>query len=328
MLMRVPNLRQIVHQRGGLKSDDFQTSTAIPEGAQAMLEDREGNIWLATAAGLHRFRSNKIHAASQLGNIVTDPVVTEDQKGNVWLATFGSIVMFPPWPDEPRTLSNSYSPDAPSALVVNEDGSLWVGQERIGLHSYSDGKISEFERHDDRQARTTQALMKDRAGALWMSTTHDGLYRRDGTVWTLNGNIAGLPSRVPVTMLSDDSGLLWFGYADNTIATVRDQHVRMLGEAGGLNVGPVLVINVQKDRVWVGGLNNAMLLLRDRFWPLKDEMGSSLTGVSGIIQDDEGGLWLNGARGVTHIAPEEIHEFVKDPARHLHTELLNYRGWT
>jgi signal transduction histidine kinase/ligand-binding sensor domain-containing protein len=324
VLMRIPNVGKILRQRGGLIPDDFQTSNAVPEGVRAMLEDREGNMWMATPAGLDRFRSNKLHAAPQFGNINTDPVMTGDQKGNIWLANQNAIFMIPPWPDEPRTLSNSSSQESPSALVVNGDGSLWVGQERIGLHSYSDGKIFEFERHDDRQARTTQALMKDRAGALWMSTTHDGLYRRDGAVWTLNGNIAGLPSRVPVTMLSDDSGLLWFGYADNTIATVRDQHVRMLGEAGGLNVGPVLVINVQKDRVWVGGLNNAMLLLRDRFWPLKDETGSSLTGVSGIIQDDEGGLWLNGARGVTHIAPEEIHEFVKDPARHLHTELLNY----
>jgi signal transduction histidine kinase/ligand-binding sensor domain-containing protein len=324
VLMRIPDLGTILRQKGGLIPDDFQTSSAIPEGPRAMFEDREGNIWMATAAGLHRFRSNKLHAAPQLGNITTDPVLTGDQKGNIWLANRKSIIMIPPWPAEPRTLPNSSSQEVPSALLVNRDGSLWVGQDRSGLHSYSNGKLLEFEKPDGRQARETQALMKDRVGALWMSALHDGLYRRDGTVWTLNGNIAGLPSRVPVTMLSDESGLLWFGYADNTIATVRDQHVRMLGEAEGLNVGPVLVINVQKDRVWVGGPNNAMLFLHDRFWTMKDEAGSALTGVSGIVQDEEGGLWLNGARGVTYIDPAEIQEFVKDPGRQVRMELLTY----
>ena len=323
VLMRIPDFDKVLRQRGGLIPADFQT-TVLRQGARAMLEDREGNVWIATTAGLERFRSNKLHAAPLLKNIETDPALTRDEKGNIWLANSKSIVMIPPRPAEPRTLPNSHNGEVPNSLVVNGDGTLWVGAEAGGLHSYSDGKVSEFERRDDRLMRTTQALMKDRAGALWMSAVHDGLYRRDGTVWTLNGNIAGLPSRVPVTMLSDDSGSLWFGYADNTIATVRDQHVRLLGEADGLNVGPVFAINVQKDRVWVGGSNNAMIFLSDRFWSLKDEAGATFTGVSGMIEDDDGGLWLNSARGVIHIAPEEIHEFVKDPARHLHTELLNY----
>jgi signal transduction histidine kinase/ligand-binding sensor domain-containing protein len=324
VLMRIPDLAKILRRRGGLAPEDFQTSTVMRNGTRVMLEDREGNIWMATADGLERFRSNKLHAALQSDNLNLDPALTGDEKGNIWLADMESIVMIPPWPAEPRVLPNSSGHELPTALIVNGDGSLWVGQEHDGLHSYSDGKLSESARDNGHQVRDTQALVKDRNGGLWMSTVHDGLYRRDGNVWSLNGNIAGLPPRVPVTMLSDDNGSLWFGYADNTIAMVRDQNVRMLGKAQGLNVGPVLVIHVQEDRVWVGGSNNAMLFLRDRFWPLKDEAGSAFTGVSGIEQDEEGGLWLNGARGVTHIAPAEIREFVKDPIRPLRTELLDY----
>jgi len=310
-----------------LATSDIQTlrsSQALTGLPFNFLEDREGNLWLATDGGLDRLRPNKLHSALEGELLTHQSVIATSPDGDLLVAAFPKLLLrFAPNQIIPSIDPRFDLPDEISALYGGSDGGLWLGMEQVGL-AYYGAKIKAVPLPTPDRARDIQALTEDRSGALWVSSIPEGLFRYREKTWLLNGGIPELPTKVPVTLSTDSSGKLWFGYRDNEIAIIEGTHVQMLGPKQGLNVGIVLAIAFHSDRTWIGGNENASLYKDDRFWPLMRADGAAFTGVSGIAEDDAGGLWLNGSTGVSYIAPGEIDAFSKAPTRRVTAETLNF----
>src|SRR5262249_38275889 len=85
-LLHVHRGQTVVFSRSdGLSSDNLFLNS--------LFEDREGNIWVATAEGLDRFRDVAVttfSAKQGLSSAVVGSVLT-DRDGSVWLATWGGL---------------------------------------------------------------------------------------------------------------------------------------------------------------------------------------------------------------------------------------------
>jgi signal transduction histidine kinase len=325
---RIPDSRKLWANGKSFGTSDIQTlrsNQALTGDLFNFLEDREGNLWLATDGGLERFRANKLHSALEGQPLPHQSAMAMTADGGILVAAYPNLLLrFSANQVTPSIDSRFDLPDEISALYSGSDNRLWLGMEQVGLAHYSGGKIEAVPLSAPDKTRDIQSITQDHTGALWVSSAHEGLFRFREKAWLLNGGIPTLPMEVPVNVITDSSGKVWLGYANNEIAVVDGAQVRMLGQTQGLNVGIVLALTSQADRVWVGGTENASLYKDGHFWPLTRSNGHAFTGVSGIAEDDSGGLWLNGSTGIAHLDATEVSGFMKDPNRHVSEETLNF----
>ena len=154
-------------------------------GANDILEDRYGYLWLATWTGLARYdgydislyrqqlddtiglKSNKVHT------------IYEDSRGNLWVGTrhgglfkyLRELDQFEQYAADPGNM-NSLSNNNVWSIIEDQDGFLWIGTEK-GLNRF-DPETKQFihYRHDAHDRR---------------SLSHDFVYdvaqAPDGTIW-------------------------------------------------------------------------------------------------------------------------------------------------
>jgi hypothetical protein len=98
-LFRIPDEVSYVKNNYQLTPDELRTAKRIQSEpvsrVLSMLEDREGNIWVATYDGLERYRSNKVHSATQIVPL-SDPVAAVTAQGDIWLASAEILLRFAP----------------------------------------------------------------------------------------------------------------------------------------------------------------------------------------------------------------------------------------
>ena len=301
-----------------------------PDGiTNRIFEDSEGNIWITTLGGIDRFRSNKLHALPAHVEKMRDPALAVGAGGSVWISDGRvSLQVRPhglPLPMPNMSFVQPNSGDIAS-IYVESDTSIWVGGESEGLPltHIQNGVARQVSLPGAESLRVAQSITQDRDEALWVSFVSDGVYRREGEQWVLNGGIPALPKEPALALARHSNGDLWFSYANNRIATMRNGKVDKLGTSEGLNTGYTFVMNDADDRVWVGGTDNVDLYKNGRFTTLIRTDGSAITGATGIVQDQGGGLWINGSNGVIHVTAADINTFERDPNHFVATETINF----
>jgi signal transduction histidine kinase/ligand-binding sensor domain-containing protein len=282
------------------------------------LEDREGNVWAGTAAGLDRFRRTKLTRIVLTGlkeNLALAPA----DSGAVWVGSQGrqllrvgeSVIEFP------EVLK-------PVELAFRDRaGMIWIGGPR-GLWQSAGGRFSPVGLPDIGSAGI-QAITEDAAGDLWISVVRRGVYRRTGERWVLFGDRAGLPQEPAIVLTTDESGRTWFGYTGNRVALLQGDSVHVYTGADGLNVGNVLAIHVRGTHVWVGGELGLAVLAAGRFHPVTGKDGTEFRGTSGVVETPDGEVWLNGAIGITRISPAEVSGVIEHSIYQVEGERLDFR---
>src|SRR5579863_2072888 len=112
----------------------------------AILQDSQGYVWLATESGLDRYDGNSIREyRRERGNdhgLASDYIwsMVEDARGDLWLATNGGGVArwerrterFQQFRHDPAK-ANSLASDAVRTLLIDPQGRIWAGTLDQGL---------------------------------------------------------------------------------------------------------------------------------------------------------------------------------------------------
>ncbi len=161
---------------------------------QAMIEDRNGNIWFTTwFEGVCRFDGKSIVNFQPNGEVWFSGL-HEDRKGNIWVGrrTKG-VSMF----DGQRfsNVSQHGSFDSCGVHVILEDksGSIWLGTEAGdmerreaigGIWKYDGKTFKNFTTKDGLPNMSVFSGMVNKSGALWFGTRGMGLCSFDGKIFT------------------------------------------------------------------------------------------------------------------------------------------------
>ena len=114
--------------------DTWQTDQGLPQNSVvAIVQTRDGYLWLATQEGLVRFDGIRFTVFDKRSN----PEITEN---NI------------------------------QALLEDHAGNLWFGTEGGGLGRFKDGSVSMFTSKDGLADGIVDAIFEDRKGTLWVGT--------------------------------------------------------------------------------------------------------------------------------------------------------------
>ncbi|WP_155893957.1 sensor histidine kinase [Cystobacter fuscus] len=329
-LARLPSASALAGAPGaGPFADVQRTSSAVRlsgSTVNVLFEDREGNVWVLTNAGMDRFRRNKAVPALPEGPQWPNVALASAADGGLWIGTSRHGLFLRDASGQVRGPLDGPAPHK-SILVLHRDraGDLWIG--KVGelwrlAGGQPEGRLERIEPPVDigNRGSAVQAIAEDSEGGLWMSFRGLGVHRWKDGQWSAKGGVADLPNDTVVSIETDPAGRVWLGYFGNRLARVEHGRARMLGPSEGLQVGNVAALRPWGERLWVGGNAGVALHAQGRFHALVPSSGPALLGVSGLARTAEGELWIHGAGGAVRVPREEVEAFARDPAHAVQVE--------
>lgn len=288
------------------------------EIALVFFMDRESNVWVATELGIDRFSMGKFTPVLFPVKLA-DPTIAADRSNGLWVGSRGEHAFYLKG-DAPMVSVDELGPGADCAMV-DRRGAIWLPGP-ADMRVYDGAKVTHVappagvlkDDHGVMVLQACQGVAEDVSGNIWLSIVKEGVYRRSGDTWQLNGGLKALPSGPSIRVMADPRGRIWLSYPKDRIAVVDHDKVTLYGPEEGLAIGNVLSLSVDGAHIWAAGDKGiAYLDAGSRFVTIRAAGGNSLRGISGIVESEQGDLWLNSPEGVYMIAAHEIDALIRSP---------------
>jgi signal transduction histidine kinase/ligand-binding sensor domain-containing protein/ActR/RegA family two-component response regulator len=308
----------------------FGTADGLPDPTvSALLQDRDGYIWVATGSALTRYDGVTFktwtHHPGDAYSAPSDRVraLLVDSQGRLWGAGDDGLVRYDAardgflhWHHDDKT-PGSLGDDEIEALALDHDGTLWLGLDANGLDHMLDDKRFEHARHDPSNPRSLandviRALLAEPDGRLWVGTGAGlDLRERDGSFSHKrfedeNGQALDPPQ---VLVLVRDSDDLLVGTVRGLFRLGHDDVAHQVS-LQGMTPAPIISITLDAaGRLWLGTTNGVVLRDHDgRLFHLDADplLPHALPGqiVLRLLYDREGGLWLGTDNGLAYLSPD------------------------
>jgi len=305
----------------------------LAQGVTAILEDLEGNLWIASSEGLFEFRARSVDAFGRESGLPVNEVfsVSPAHMGGVWAGGQNAQVF---------RLSNDrverliqvgavHNHESRVAGVLEDSGhrlfALLSGEDK--LHRYDAGHWM-YQYHTEAFG---DALYQDQMKRLWIGGT-GGTACYDGGRWCYWSTTNGLPRAGVRVIHRASDGTMWFGTRGAGLVGLDERHsrIRVLTKANGLVSDEVWAIHESEDgALWIGGNQGvALMKMSSHKQDLPNHAsGSHGTSTSGtevtsfrsanglpqdvihcILEDRRGYLWMSGMRGIHRVSRAELEE--------------------
>ena len=191
----------------------WQSDSGLPQNSvQAIVQTRDGYLWVGTKEGLARFNGAEFTVFNE-NNIpgLTNTSITallEGADGSLWIGTDGGGLV--------RMKAGHfqlYSTDAGlvskriRSLRLGPDGSVWIGTTG-GVNRFKDGRFAGYTDAQGLVSKTVHAMAIDRTGAAWIGTSKGANVIRNDAVSADPGK-GGLKSNFIHAIYEDREGALW-----------------------------------------------------------------------------------------------------------------------
>ena len=202
----------------GIATRRYQTPIpALPEEVNALLEDTQGSVWIATFRGLFCLRPDGVITTfTHKNGLAGDRVfaLALDHQGRLWSAGEGGLSRFA---SDHFVTTAVPGLDSPTLLAFDTnagDDAIWTGSTGEGLFRLSSQGIQRM--------RASQGLTSDelwliyftREGSLWLGAVNGLNQLSDGAVTSYGIGGGMLKSTLGLQSSAGPNGELWFGHGD------------------------------------------------------------------------------------------------------------------
>jgi ligand-binding sensor domain-containing protein/signal transduction histidine kinase len=276
---------------------------------QALQTSSDGALWIGTlGSGLARYdHQNFQHARAPLElSSNTISAVSEDREHNIWVGTAGGM--------ERLTASATTLFALPGAtetqfetIYNDKDNSTWCAATHL------------YRIRGDRVERATipglppntrvRTLLRDRAGALWVGTDGDGIFRvhqKRTTHYTLRDGLVNTFARV---LLEGRDGTMWVG-TDGGLSHITPEGIRDYDTFHGLAYFSVTaLLEDTSGSLWIGTSRGLSHLRANEFVNDPATLALRREKIWSLYQKHGGALWIGTSNGLYRYDGQQLERF-------------------
>ncbi len=316
------NTRGLVHTYDGKTSTFTHKDGLSSDQVKALFQDREGTVWVGTAAGLDQFHELAVTSLSVDEGLSSGSAhsVVAARDGSVWIGMVDGLYR---WKDGSVTIYRKGShpgllDDEIESLFEDEQGRIWVSS----FHGFAAFEQGKFTVVPSVPAGAKFAMAGDNHGGLWLSlwftSADNGLaHLVDGKIveqapWQKLGGGPGTGGLVP-----DPDGGVWAGLFTGGLAYFRQGQIRNLPLRDDRGVAS-RVLDLARNRdgtLWASTEHGLSRIAAGQVATLTTANGLPCNKVHWIIGDDSTSYWLYTQCGLLRVARTELDAWVADPKR-------------
>jgi len=267
------------------------------DAVNAVLQTRDGYLWLGTTAGLLRFDGDHFERIStdleDGKNRETVTTLYESRDSSLWIGTANNWICRL----KDGKIFRHGEPEGILSRNINtffesREGDVWIGTS-YGLYKFSNGKFTSI----TIDAKYITGIAEDSRGRIWVGT-HAGIWIFDNSGKAQALMITtGSKNQTITSLHADRQGNIWIGTYDGLIRW-RNDAITTYSIADGLSDSYITSICEDRDgNLWVGTNNGGInRLSRGRWTAFRDNFSSN--NVLSITEDREGSLWVGASNGL------------------------------
>jgi ligand-binding sensor domain-containing protein/signal transduction histidine kinase len=305
-------------------------------GVTAILQSRNGYLWLGTQNGLARF--DGLHFTTfglpqGLPNLSIYTMI-EDRQGALWIGTEGGLSRFHHGRFQNWTRADGLAGNYVTSLAEDGAGGIWIGT-TLGLSRWDGAAFTQATVSAARTNVYIRALTTDAQGRVVVATLHQGLFHWMGERMEALPGPPGIP-QVDAYCLRMDSqqrlwaGLSWWLIKDGVSLLCLESNMwRRFSASDGLpntaNAYLTCLGEAADGTLWAGSLDEGIYSLREgRFASIRRSDGLADEGVIAVLPDRNQNLWVGTrAGGLQRFSPRRVisHPVLEDGSERLPTTL-------
>ena len=316
---------------------------------RSFLEDREGDIWVATADGVDRFRDYAVTTISiqqgLSGHSISSILAAKD--GSMWLGESnglnqwrnGKVTVYrkgsrtslrvgsPVYalragmPAESRPvreiIDDGLPADSIDSLFEDSRGQIWVTT-HSGVAILKSGRFSPV---SSVPKGIVFSIGEDRTGAVWLSH-QEGLFRLFAARVVERIPWAKLERGEPAVALRYDpsEGGLWLGFSDGEVVFFKEGQ-RAVTYALGESVGSFHID--ARGTLWAATTRGLARIKGGRVLILTSDNGLPCNTVHWMMQGEADSIWLYTACGLVRMAQSELEAWALNPKSTIHPTVFD-----
>ena len=293
----------------------WTSEQGLPQNSiRAMLQTRDGFLWIGTQGGVARFDGTGFVAykAGAPDSIPNDSItgLAEDRDGSIWISSAGGLTRFDNGHFHNYSSRDGLPDNSIWRISTDPAGGVWAVTWRSELFHFDGNTVRRCGNPAAERIQDVNALLEDPKGTLWIATFH-GLLARDHDSdfkrYTRQDGLAG--DRVYALAL-DRQGELWAA-GDGGLTHHASDHFSSV-PIPGLVTATLLALdpNGGDDAIWTGSTGQGMFRLNAR--------GVQRMGVAEGLTSDElymlyfsrdGSLWLGALNGLNQLSDGAVTSY-------------------
>ncbi|HXI73865.1 MAG TPA: two-component regulator propeller domain-containing protein [Verrucomicrobiae bacterium] len=291
-----------------------ETDGLLSDSVTAIIQTRDGFLWVGTTAGLVRFDGVKFTELKLAAFATNSPVrvsaLCEDSDGHLWIGTQqNGLFQLAQGRLQHYSQTDGLLDDTVTSLAADSHGQVWIGS-KSGLNLWTGQHFQSFTKQDGLPDELVSGVNVARSGTVWITA-------RNGMCRIINGHITPYAfqtesqGRSPEYLgtYEDRQGNLWaFGdtYLINLTEGKRFNYFRS-SESASVRIWSLC--EGRDGRIWIGTSGRGLFCFEDnRFQPVILGESRWPYDVRAICEDREGNLWLGtSGGGLVQLRPQSVH---------------------
>lgn len=316
-LRRVPDpsrIRGVAVAQFGPEAEQFTENDGLLSNViWDLLEDREGNIWVASDRGLERFWEGSLVPYTTRGGLRPRGVFAS-RDSSVWISAFATkeITRI-----GPRGRDGVHEPPCWCYRMAQDSlGDVWAFEDTmvVRFHGLKPSRVW----LEGPQVLAPDAMAVDPAGTVWLTDQSVGLAR------IVHNRLDPVAPATEIgrftALLADHEGRIWVGSLGKVVLYDRG-NLSEFGPKEGVKAGQIT--DVYEDRagtIWAVGAGGIHKLQGRRFRALSEHQTLPGRAVFGITEDNTGAWWLASRAGLLRVDPQELARAFADTSH-----IITYR---
>jgi len=267
---------------------------------RAVLPDRDGHVWAATAKGVFRKMKEHSNWVPVLEGDENGPsfALAQDSAGTIWLGTWNGLYQY-----QKGLVAKANGPVGPISAICTKGSTVYV----LGPNGFWTGNANGFTLQKVALARSVRDVISDGQEGLWIASDV-GLYHWTPSHLEHAYQTDALIAAYAKGLAYNRDGRLWIGGVGGVTIQNHGRKESELRTTDGIPSTYVTAVRLAPDNaMWVGTQTGVVRFRKDgtrsllfsRRWLVDDQ-------VNDIAFDNEGNAWIATPQGVSAIKKRDM----------------------